>query len=709
VAACGDPQWNVLLLTLDTTRADFLGCYGKESARTPHLDQLAASGVLFDNACTSNPVTQPSHATILTGTYPLVHGVRDNGLFHLPEERTTLAELLASRGYATGAAIGGFPLTREFGTAQGFQFYDDDLKAIRHDLRGRQVRPRFPTWYDERPAAHVNDAIRPWLRDQAGRPFFVWLHYWDPHEPHIAPPPYSQLFAHDPYQGEIAYADDCLGSILRDLEEMGERERTLIVVVGDHGEGRSEHNEMTHAFLAYETTLHVPFLLWIPGLDSGLRVAEQVGTVDIVPTVLDLLGFEIPPDIQGRSLQPLIAARPHRGAPRTYYAESLSPRLTHGFGELRVLYQGPWKYIHGPRPELFNLAADRVELDDLAAQQPAKRQQLEAELKGFLREHASTETATAVFDAGEETRQRLAALGYLSTTDEELSTMTEELRSDGAVPQDHVGDINLVSRLRRELTNRRFELALLTATRLLEQMPDNGYYRAALAAAYLGLDRVDDAARVVDQTTTISASNRRQFELVAQALLGDGQVERSLTMARRLVDAEETADGLALQAHLIRASSHDRQDSLLWRQEFLHATERALELEPTHRTARLELVQQLLEDNDLERAEMELSQLLTSYPIDAQCQLAYAQLLRAEGRSRDALKQLERTLRIAPTLCEAHEEHLAVLVECGETERATQALVMLQKNCQHNQDLLMKATDLVRRAQPNDLNRGDPR
>ena len=167
----GHRSWNVLLVTLDTTRADFLGCYGKDSALTPTFDRLAAQGFLFERAVASNPVTQPSHSTILTGTYPLVHGVRDNSLFHLPDESETLAEILAAQGYAAGAAIGGFPLTEEFGTAQGFVFYDDNLRANRQDLLGRPAPPRHPSWDDERPAGHVNDAILPWLRQHLDDPF----------------------------------------------------------------------------------------------------------------------------------------------------------------------------------------------------------------------------------------------------------------------------------------------------------------------------------------------------------------------------------------------------------------------------------------------------------------------------------------------------------------------------------------------------------
>ena len=297
---------NVVLFTFDTTRADFLGCYGREDATTPNLDHLAASGYRFAHAISSNPVTQPAHATILTGLYPMVHGVRDNLLFRLPEERQTLAERLQQHGYRTGAAIGGFPLTREFGTSQGFDYYDDDLTARRRDYRGRPAPWKANTYYEERPASHVNDAILPFLREANQQPFFLWLHYWDPHEPHIAPPPYGQLYAHDPYQGEISYADDQLGRLLGELEALGVADRTLVLMTSDHGEGRGEHGEATHAFLAHDSTLHVPLILYVPGRPGGQVIDQTVGTVDIVPTVLDLLGMDIPEELQGQSLVPLM-------------------------------------------------------------------------------------------------------------------------------------------------------------------------------------------------------------------------------------------------------------------------------------------------------------------------------------------------------------------------------------------------------------------
>ncbi len=689
--ACAKQPWNVLLVTLDTTRADFIGCYGKESARTPNLDRLAAQGFLFERAYSSNPVTQAAHSTILTGVYPMAHGVRDNGLFKLPAGRDTLAELLKAHGFATGAAVGGFPLTVELGTGQGFDFYDDDLTADRLDYRGRPDQRQHATWYDERPASHVNDAILPWLRKRDGDPFFVWLHYWDPHEPHIAPAPYSQLFAHDPYQGEIAYADDSLGTILRYLEKTGELERTLIVITADHGESRHEHSEVTHAFLAFDTTLHVPLIVRVPGRAGGSRIAERVGTVDIVPTILDLLDFKAPPSLQGRSLVPLMDKDRDGGDRRPYYSESLSPRLSHGFGELRVLYQGPWKYIHGPRPELYNLADDPRERHEVSAEHHEVSRGLETALQAFLDDHASVDAADAAFEADNDTRQRLAALGYLSTTGDSPGTVAETLSSEGIPPQDRVGDINLMQRLRRELGAGSFHRARRTAERLLELAPDNPFYRAKLASALLGMGQVEDAARIAEQSAVVSAANLGDFLTVAKALFDGDEQHRGLELARRLVTAQETADGLVELARMLLTTGDGSG--------FETTIARARELDGDHREASLELARYLTGERLIEQAEHELQRLLATYPTDVRGHLAYAQLLRASTRSDEAVARLERVLRLGPSFCEAHLERISLLAEMGRGGDAREALEELLDHCE-DRETRARAAALVQSTDP---------
>ncbi|MEX0914399.1 MAG: sulfatase, partial [Wenzhouxiangellaceae bacterium] len=287
LTSCGREQpWNVVLVTFDTTRADRIGSYGNARIGTPALDGLAHEGIRFANAVSVAPITAPSHSTILTGLYPTGHGVRDNGLFVLSDDNRTLAEILRERGYATAAAVGAFPVVSRFGFDQGFDLFDDHLTGMYEDYLGERTVPKEQLFFDERRAAQVNEAVIPWLEARGEEPFFLWLHYFDPHQPFEPPPPYDQLYADDLYNGEIAYADSRLGHMLDQLRRLGKLERTLIVVTADHGEGLGEHNEVTHAVLAYDSTLHVPLIIRPPGLGSGSArvVDDRVGIVDIVPT-----------------------------------------------------------------------------------------------------------------------------------------------------------------------------------------------------------------------------------------------------------------------------------------------------------------------------------------------------------------------------------------------------------------------------------------
>ncbi len=664
----GEPEptlrdWNVLLLTFDTTRADYIGCYGRENARTPVLDRLAAEGVLFENNFASNPITQPSHSTILTGVQPMVHGVRDNSMFKLPERRETLAEILGEAGWATGASIGGFPLVREFGLAQGFDFYDDDITGNREDFRGRPERRQGGTWYDERPAAHVNDAILPWLREHLDERFFVWLHYWDPHLPHTAPPPYNHIYAHDPYQGEIAYADESLGTIVRELEKAGVYDRTLIVMTSDHGEGNFEHKEATHAFLAYSTTLHVPLIMKIPEMEGGKRIGQSVGTVDIVSTILDLIGIEGPEELQGRSLVPLIhEPELDAQAPRLYYSESISPRLSHGFGELRALYEWPLKYIHGPRPELFDLVDDPHELRDLIAERPTEAKRLETALARFIREHASAEAAEAVHEVDEATKQRLEALGYLDSGGEGPGAVEETLRDEGIPPQDRVRDINLAQRMRQQIGGGQFAAAAKTARKLLEDAPGNAFYEAMLANALVGLDKPLEAAKVLEDSAELGGAHQAIFLQVARAVFDAGEQDRGWALAEKIAESDNTAAvRVALAQMALEAGNVE---------DFVTEIERALELDEDNAPARMEMARHLLDAGDLDGAEREFKALLALQPLAVEGHLGWAKLLAARGQDEEALERLERVLRLSPGSCDGHLEKLRLLTKLGRPEEA---------------------------------------
>lgn len=679
-AGCGEPPtWNVLVVTFDTTRPDFLGCYGKASARTPNLDRLATEGTLFLEAMSTAPITLPSHSTIFTGLYPIAHGVRDNGLFQLPPSRTTLAEVLKEAGYATAAAIGAFPLTRDFGLDQGFDLYDDHITVAAENFRGQRIDAQRGVFFDERPATQVNDAILPWLREAApAGPFFAWIHYWDPHHPLHPPAPFDQLYRHDPYQGEIAYADHSLGTVLRELEKLGVYERTLIVIAGDHGEGRGEHNEDSHSLLAYNATLHVPLIMRVPGLEGGRRVAQRVGTVDVLPTVLDLLELPIPDKVQGRSLEPVIRAADREPASRgLYYAETLSPRLSHGWGELRALYEGAYKYIHGPRPELYDLEEDPGELHDLSTAQPEEAARMHQALAAFLERRASSNAADAVHEIDHETRQRLAALGYISSQSEAPGTVSEVLRSDGIPPQDRIGDVSLSSRVKQHMDQKDYLQAKELSLHLIDRDPDNAYYRGLLALSYLGLGQFENAARTVEEAESIVALNDGVFLNVATELFARGEYQRGLAITERVVAAHETAYGHYLLGEMYGAlGRHD---------EKIAALTEALDIDPRYTRARLSLAIDHASRGETEEAEEDFQIILRQQPMNHRAHLNFAILLlkNKAGRWDEAVAHLERATELNPTYWQAYLALLAVHVERQEHDAAASLFARLEQRCQN--------------------------
>jgi len=400
-----DTNPNLLLITLDTVRADHLSCNGTKKVRTPQLDRLARGGVNFTRARTSVPLTLPAHASIMTGNYPPVHGVRDNGSYRLPEEQLTLAEVLDGHGYETAAFIGAFVLDRDFGIAQGFDVYDEgDWGDIN----------RLENLAAERSADAVRDAFSSWLKGRAkGRPFFAWIHLYDPHAPYVPPEPFRKRYADDPYAGEIAYTDAVVGKIVEDLESRKLLGSTLVAVVGDHGEALGEHGEQTHSLLIYNSTIHVPMLLHFPGLvPPGKTVDHLTRTIDLAPTILDYLGISQTIG-QGTSLRPLVEG----GSPDEEilaYSESLYPSLNLGWSELRGLEAGGHRFILAPRPELYDLTKDPGERENRIDSNPTMGDRLECSLASLM-ESMSESGGHARQAIDRQTEAMLRSLGYVSS------------------------------------------------------------------------------------------------------------------------------------------------------------------------------------------------------------------------------------------------------------------------------------------------------
>ena len=393
---------DLLLITLDTVRADHLGCYGNAEAETPNIDALASRGLRFTEVVTPAPMTQPAHASLLTGLEPPRHGVRDNGSAVLDARFETLAERLAAAGYATAGFVGAYVLDERFGLAQGFEHYDDEVAAR---IPGR-------LYFPERSAEAVTDAVLAWLAEKGSReqrPLFLWVHYFDSHLPYDPPEPFASRFAEDPYAGEIARVDAQLGRLLEALRGSGRLDRTLVVLTADHGEGLGEHGELSHELLTYETTLHVPLIISGPGLFTREIVVDDrvVSLIDVLPLTLDLLGVAHDAgELDGLNVAGAADAE------RAVYFESLAPLHQHGWAPLHGLRRVRDKFIEAPEPEYFRLDEDRSEEHNRFSEAPealALRERLRREMSG---QEASAPTLPQL-PLDPEVEEQLAALGYV--------------------------------------------------------------------------------------------------------------------------------------------------------------------------------------------------------------------------------------------------------------------------------------------------------
>jgi choline-sulfatase len=469
--------YNLLLVTLDTVRADHLGCYGEnDQAETPFLDSLCRNGVMFSDAVTSVPITLPSHTTIMTGLYPPNHGVRDNGTYRLAEERTTLAEDLRSHGYETAAFVGCFVLDARFGLNQGFDRYD--FQVTRDGYRPGMVD------FNERPASSVTDSVLSWLRERdrssTTSPFFVWVHYFDAHLPYRSPLQALPRFSSRPYDAEITFADQQFGRLLAELKRERVLERTLIVVVADHGESLGEHGEPTHGMLLYRPTVRVPFIISCPTLFTGThRVSDQVvGLVDIRPTVEELLGVPPGEDVDGLSLVGS-GVTPDRAI----YVETEMPHDLAGWSPLYAIRSHERKYIQAPRPELYDVTADPAESHDLSASDPADARAMEQRLSIVAGAMGGVGAERRLSD---EERERLAALGYVQTG---VAPSAGPL----ADPKDMMPVYNDALRAERLYQERRIEEAAALATSVLERSPECTPAIRVLSFSDLRLGRPEEA------------------------------------------------------------------------------------------------------------------------------------------------------------------------------------------------------------------------
>ena len=412
----------VILITIDTLRADRLTCYGYTKGKTANIDSLAADGVLFENVYAQTPITLPSHATILTGTYPMYHKVQDV-VGRLRDGVPTLAETLKQNGYATGAFVGSTVLSARWRLNRGFDVYDDRF-TVQEGLRQVDF---------DRLERRAEDVIAPaleWLEASSRQPFFLWVHLFDPHDPYTPPPPFSEEFRDRPYDGEIAYVDASLAKLFEKLKGLGLYDRSLIVLMSDHGESLGEHQEMHHGYFIYDATLKVPLILKFPGSRfRGARLTNNVRCVDVAPTILQQLSIPSPPSFQGESLLAMVAGK-RAGVDLPVYSESYYPKIHFNWSPLFGYQPGDDKYIEAPQSELFNTRTDRQELNNIAQSNQALAGRLKSDLLAFQRRYsAAGSQSDAAQHLDPETVSQLKSLGYVAFT-----TSSARSEADSSLP-----------------------------------------------------------------------------------------------------------------------------------------------------------------------------------------------------------------------------------------------------------------------------------
>lgn len=609
---------SVILISVDTLRADRLSCYGYRPLRTPHIDAIAKGGTLFYQVSAQVPLTVPSHISLLTSTYPFSNGSEDNGQ-QLGPDALTLAEVLKSQGYRTAAFVGGFVLDRRFGLDQGFDVYDSPFSL--HRFKGTD------TGDIKRLGEDVVRAAKQWLNQISDQPFFVFLHLYDLHTPYNLPPRLRTRFHGSGYEAELGYVDEVLGDFWKFLAQRGLLERTLIAFTSDHGESLGDHGESTHGYFIYQSTLWVPLIIHWPAHTNPLpaRVDEPANLLDLAPTILQFLGLPRPPEFQGRSLLELQKALT---PPREVYSESLYARNHFACSALHSLRIGRYKYIEAPKPEFYDLGLDLGETKNLYTRRQSLahtfREKLASLRVRFKPHHHALRRAL-----NPETVALLGSLGYVAVSSAQAEP--SESRSD---PKDRIVDYERYGRAIVMASSGRWAEANSILERLLAKDPG-----------------------LLDVRTSLGL-NQQKLGRHAEAIQHFHEVLRR--------------DPLNVLAHFNRAVSHFELGQL---EEAVRECQAAIALAPYYTRAEELLATIWLKKKDYERARSHFNHILTIAPGDYAAHYNLGVLATMEGKWEEAERHLGAALKIDPRAAEVHNSLGSVYLHRGELARARDAFV----------------------------------
>jgi len=642
---------NVLLISIDTLRADHVSAYGFPRPTTPNIDAVAREGVLFRNVHTPVPMTLPAHVSMLTGTLPPTHGLRDNLLNRLPDASLTLAEMLKPRGFTTGAIVSTFVLDRRFGTSQGFDTYDDRFQAV-HKIGD----------LSERKGDETTRLARDWLDEHKEQRFFLFVHFYDPHEPYEPPEPFASKWSARPYEGEVAFADYCVGQVLEKLRQLGLYDDTLIVITGDHGEMLGEHGELNHGFFIYEGALRVPLVMRLPRAPAASRPVDvPVSLIDIAPTIVSLVGAPVPKEVQGMDLSPWLTGRGAAGGARPLYAETVTPTRYYGATSLLGVIVDGWKYIETTRPELYDLRSDPAEAVNLLEREPARADALGRTLFGILaaagRAPGPAPESAALDEAS---RQRLAALGYLGRGGDVSSRGFDRSKEDA---KDLIAFFRKDQRLNKLVEDKKYPEARALCEEMLRQRPgfaDCHLQMSKIAAAEGNLDAALTAAR---KAVAVGPKNERAHVQLAALLKERGDVDGAIAQLRQALALEPNAPDtrMLLGRALAEKGRLDEAASLLGR---------AATVEPESAAAATQLGFVLAKQGKLDEAILSYRRALALDPGSAEAHAYLGSALASRAQWDEAIEHFQAALKAKPENAELHDWMGVALREKGRTEEA---------------------------------------
>ena len=633
--AASAPPPNVILITLDTTRADRMGFLGSKRGITPNLDALARQSVVFTHAYSQVPITTASHATILTGTYPQFHQVIDFGV-PLAADLPYAPDIFRSNGYHTAAFVGSLVLDPETRSAPGFERGFDTYDAGFH--RRHVGEDRYQSI--ERRGGEVIGRALDWLSKHHDGPFFIWVHLYDAHDPYDPPEPYKTRYASTPYDGEIAYVDAAVGKFLAWLRFRGLYDGALIAVMADHGEALGQHGEATHGIFLYDETIHVPLLFKLPGARSaGTRISTRARLVDVLPTMLQTVGIPVPAAVQGESLLPLLktasvtrtgkttrnpaeTSSPDRPA----YAESDYPHRTFGWSALRSLRSGKYLFVQAPRDELYDEPADPKEEHNLAPASPAVANTLASQLDVFRQKTSTTKEAPAVVpDPG--LQERLNALGYVAT--DSSSSSMPGIKDTGADPKDKVEVVNLLHRAEMAKEEMRFAEAVPLLQQVIALEPNLPITYLQLGTALTSLKDYEKAVPVLRKAVEMRPDLTVPRYQLGSALFETGDLPGAIEQLEIAVSrSPEWPEPLFLLA-----TAYARADRL---PDAVREYQKVTELRPKHYAAHLLLGRALALSGTPEKALAPLTSAAELQPASPEPHAFLADAYTQLGRTADA-------------------------------------------------------------------------